>query len=208
MHQIFRVFFILFPFSMIVLSGCSSTSTNNSQALVQQSPEQRASELAQLQQWQVKGKIAFLAEKTRNSFSLTWQVNELRQTQRLHLTSYLGINALQLDSNKNNHKIKVDGETYQGHDLEKLITSITGLTLPAKALKNWLKALPYHDTDKLIYQANTQLPQTLSSYYNNQLWQVTYGNYQQVADYSLPTKISIKKDNLFIKIAINDWSVN
>ena len=193
---------------MIVLSGCSSTSTNNSQALVQQSPEQRASELAQLQQWQVKGKIAFLAEKTRNSFSLTWQVNEIRQTQRLYLTSYLGINALQLDSIKNDHKIKVDGETFQGHDLEKLITSITGLTLPAKALKNWLKALPYHDTDKLIYQANTQLPQTLSSYYNNQLWQVTYGNYQQVADYSLPTKISIKKDNLFIKIAINDWSVN
>lgn len=208
MHQIFRVFFILLPFSMIVLSGCSSTSTNNSQALVQQSPEQRASELAQLQQWQVKGKIAFLAEKTRNSFSLTWQVNEIRQTQRLYLTSYLGINALQLDSIKNDHKIKVDGETFQGHDLEKLITSITGLTLPAKALKNWLKALPYHDTDKLIYQANTQLPQTLSSYYNNQLWQVTYGNYQQVADYSLPTKISINKDNLFIKIAINDWSVN
>ncbi len=206
MHQILKVSIILY-LPILLLTGCSNSPKNYSQELIQQSPQQRASTLASLQQWQLKGKIAFIEPNNRNSFSLVWRVDEEKQTQHLNLTSYLGINALTLKSTKNNHKIQIEGKTYQGSDLQALISSLTGLTLPAKALTYWLKGLPYHEQDKLVYQASTRLPTTLKSYYNKEFWQVSYGGYKQISNYSLATKISIKKENLLIKISINEWSI-
>lgn len=191
----------------LVLSGCSTIPNTDSQVLIEQTPQQRIIKLQQLQQWKIKGKIAFIEKKSRNSATLSWQVDERQNSQLLNLTSYLGINVLQLDSTDNNHKIQVDGKTYHGSDLETLIYSITGLTLPTKALTFWLKGLPYQKDDKIDYQEKTQLPLNLSSYYANELWQVSYANYQQINGYNLATKFSIRKDDLLIKIAVNDWAI-
>ncbi len=193
--------------SIIALSGCSTTSPNTVQPLFKQSAQQRIAKLEQLQQWKIKGKIAFFEKDTRNSFTLNWQVDEKKASQQLKLTHYLGINVLQLDSMANNHKIQVDGKTYHGEDLERLIYSLTGLTLPTQALTFWLKGMPFQQTDSINYHKTTQLPLTLSSYYNNELWQVNYSKYQQINGYSLATKFSIKNDDLLIKIVINDWSI-
>jgi len=177
------------------------------QPLVKHTAQQRIAKLEQLNQWKIKGKIAFFEKDARNSFTLNWQVDEIKESQQLKLTHYLGINVLQLDSMANNHKIQVDGKTYRGKNLERLIYSITGLTLPTQALTFWLKGMPFQENDSINYQQTTQLPQTLSSYYNNELWQVSYDNYQQIDDYNLATKFSIKNDDLLIKIVINDWSI-
>jgi outer membrane lipoprotein LolB len=207
MNYFFKTLLLLFLCTAL-LSGCSSTPHNGGKALIKQEPEQRVAQIAQLQQWKVQGKIAFFKGKERDSATLTWQVNDNTKTQQLNLTSYLGISVLQLESNNNIHQVQVDGETYQGSDLEALIHSLTGFTLPAKALSFWLKGVPYQDSDAIIYQEKTRLPMSLTSYYNNQMWQVKYSSYQQIDNYSLATKFSIKKDDLLIKIAINEWSVN
>ena len=203
-HQPSLLIFALFT---LVLSGCTTIPNKESQVLIKQPPQQRINQLQQLQQWKIKGKIAFIEKKSRNSATLSWQVDENLNTQLLNLTSYLGINVLQLDSSDNNHKIQVDGKTYRGRDLETLIHSITGLTLPTEALTFWLKGIPYQENDKINYQETTRLPLNLSSYYNNELWQVSYANYQQINGYSLATKFSIRKDDLLIKIAVNDWII-
>ena len=191
----------------IVLSGCSTSPQNNSLPVKKQSPQQRTLELQQLHQWQLKGRIAFFERDKRSSATLTWQVDERENTQQLNLTTYLGINILLLESDNGHHKIQVDGKTYQGNDLEKLINSLTRLTLPTKALTFWLKGLPFHTNDVIVYQESSQLPQILSSTYNQELWQVSYSNYQQINGYNLATKFSIKKDDLVIKIAVNNWSI-
>jgi len=197
----------LFSLLLLVLSGCSSTPDKEVQILTKQTPQQRTMHLAQLQQWKVTGKIAFIEKKSRNSATLSWQIDEKKGTQQLNLTSYLGINVLQLNSSDNSHEIKVDGKTYRGNNLAALVRSITGLTLPTHALTYWLKGIPYQENDIISYHATTKLPQTLSSTYNNERWQVEYANYQQNNNYILATKFSIKKDDLIIKIAINDWSI-
>jgi len=199
--------FILALFALI-LSGCSTLANKESNQLIEQTPEQRISSLQQLQHWKITGKIGYIEKKTRNSATLNWQVNEKNKTQQLNLTTFLGISVLKLDSSANIHKVQVDGKTYYGKNLEVLILSITGLTLPTHALKFWLKGIPYQESDKISYQKTTQLPQTLTSYYNNERWQVNYANYQQIDGYSLATKFSIRKDDLLIKITVNKWSIN
>jgi len=188
----------------MVLSGCASNRQNTQNSFTLQSSTERAEQLNKITQWQVNGKIAFIERNKRNSATLNWQVNEKNQSQQLNLTSYLGINVLQLTSNQGKHKLKFDGNDYQGDNLTTLIYSLTGLTLPTKALSYWIKGLAFQPSDKMEYD-NSNLPLHLNSFYNNQQWQITYGNYKQVNGYILPTKLTVKKDNLLIKIAINKW---
>jgi len=194
-------FLILF---CLTISGCSSTKQSPSIALTIKSSSERAEQLANITQWQVTGKIAFIEKNKRESASLNWQVDEKHKNQQLNLTSYLGINVLQLKSTEGQHSLKFDGKTYQDDDLTTLIYSLTGLTLPTEALVYWIKGVAFQPSDHINYD-QSNLPIMLTSVYNNQQWQVTYGNYKQVNHYVLPTKLTIKKDNLLIKIAIKQW---
>jgi outer membrane lipoprotein LolB len=207
MIQFFKSAILPLMFFCVALSGCSTMPQHRSLPVIKQTPQQRSIELKQLHQWQLEGKIGFFERDKRQSASLTWQVNELENTQRLNLTTYLGINVLLLESNNGQHKIQVDGKTYRGNSLEKLINSLTGLTLPTMALTYWLKGIRFQKSDVIIYQESTQLPQKLSSFYNKELWQINYSNYKQIKGYSLATKFSIKKDDLLIKISVNKWSI-
>lgn len=198
--------FTLF-FALLTLSGCISTSDEQVLTSNTQSHKQRLEQLSLIKRWQVQGKIAFIQSKSRESATMHWQVDETQRTQQLRLSTYLGINVLKVESNHNNHTVQVDGQTYQDENLKSLIYSLTGLTIPVEALASWLKAMPYHESDIITYQKQTQFPANLISDYNNEQWVITYSNFHSVSGYNLPTKLTIKKDDLRIKIAINKWSL-
>ncbi|PHR85476.1 MAG: outer membrane lipoprotein LolB [Colwellia sp.] len=205
--------FILFTLSSAILSGCATKPSNDSSILiVQQSVEQRTKQLTQIKQWHLRGKIAFIAQykdkkSKRESATIAWRVNEKNQTQELNLTSYLGINVLNLTSEHNHHLIKVDGKEYRGNNLVQLVYSITGLTLPTKALTFWLKGLAYQPRDQVELSPKTQLPVSLTSLFDNVQWQIDYSKYKMFNGVLMATQFTIKKDNLLIKIAIKKWTL-
>ena len=210
MFKSFLSLLSVFIFISIVLSGCATAPIAPS-AQQELTLKQRTNQLLQQKKWQVKGKIAFIEQVTnakdqRQSATLTWKVNQKENTQKLNLTSYLGINVLQLESSEGHHLIKVDGKSYQGTDLPKLLYSLTGLPLPTNALHFWLKGLPYHVEDKLVVNPTTQLPEHISSYYHNALWQINYANYKAFNGIEMPTKITLHKENLVIKVAVYNWT--
>ena len=193
-------------FSILSLSACTSTHNNSGIVLTAQSPEQRSTKLQQIEQWQIKGKIAFIEKNKRNSATVNWQVNEKNNSQYLNLTSYLGINVLQLTTLQGNHSLIFDGKTYNDNNLKELIFSLTGLTLPTQALNYWLKGLPFESTDEVFYDSS-HLPLSLDSSYNGEHWQVSFADYEQIDQVMLAKKITVTKDNLLIKIAINEWNI-
>jgi outer membrane lipoprotein LolB len=71
----------------------------------------------------------------------------------------------------------------------------------------WLKGLPYLSRDKILYSDKTQLPITLTSYHDKKRWQLRYGGYQQVDQYQLATKFTIKQEKITIKINVHQWDV-
>lgn len=196
----------------VFLSGCASQLAPNKSTSPSLNSEQRKAKLLNTHKWQLRGKIAFIEKivnqkDKRESASINWRVDEKQKTQKLNLTSFLGINVLQLDSTKSFHTIKVDGKEYTGKDLSALIYSLTGLTLPTKALTFWLKGLPYNESDLVEINESTKLPKSLSSFYHNALWKIKYSNYQSFNGIDMATKFSIKKDGLLIKIAVKKWSL-
>lgn len=206
-------FFILFTLSSAILSGCATKPSNNTSTLiVQQNTAQRAIQLAQIKKWRLHGNIAFIEQHRdkkgkRESASMVWRVNEINQTQELNLTSYFGISVLHLESKKNQHLIKVDGKEYRANNLTQLVYSLTGLTLPTKALTFWLKGLAYQSKDHVEYSPTTQLPLNIKSYYDDVQWQINYSKYQVFDGVQMATIFTIKKDGLLIKIAVKDWSL-
>jgi len=190
------------------LTGCAL----NQERSVQQSQmvlnkTQRNDYLQQLEQWQIKGKIAYITKKERHSASLRWQYNALEQSQKLNLTTYLGINVLSLQSQSGVHTVSTDGNKYQSENLDDLITSLTGWTIPIKAMNNWLKGLRYSENDILTYDPVTELPIKLTSSYDNKIWQIDYRNYQQVGSVQLAKKFTIMQNDLKIKIVISQWKL-
>lgn len=207
--------YLLFAFTLLtmLLSGCATKpSSDSSNLIIQQSAAQRATQLSQVNQWQLRGKIAFIEQRKdqqskRESATISWQANDKNKTQVLNLTSYLGINVLHLSSDHNHHVIKADGKEYRTNDLNQLVHALTGLTLPTKALSFWLKGLPYRSTDQIVLSPQAQLPISLTSTFNDVQWQVTYSNYQVFDGVQMATKFAIKKDGLLIKVAIKKWSL-
>ncbi|MBL4940878.1 MAG: outer membrane lipoprotein LolB [Colwellia sp.] len=203
----------LFLIFSVLLSGCASQSPQIKANMQTLTAEQRSAQLLKNKVWRIKGKIAFIqkvkenkGKDKRQSASINWEINETEQTQTLNLTSFLGINVLNLESNKNKHLIKVNGKEYRGTNLPLLIYSLTGLTLPTKALNYWLKGLPYNSNDEIKIDEKTQLPISISSYFHHSLWQINSSNYRSFHGIDMATKFTIKKDGLLIKIAVNSWS--
>jgi len=203
-----RIYILIAILSTLYLSGCASkTALNPPQLNKLINKEQHIKQLQQLSQWKITGKIAFIQGKERESASLYWLIDENQNSQTLNLTTFLGINVLSLTSLNNNHQLSVDGENYSGKNLEQLIYSSTGLTLPTKAMSYWLKGLTYSESDIINYHPQTHLPQQLISSYNQKNWQISYAKYRQFGLHQLPTKLTIKQGNLMIKISINQWSL-
>ena len=191
-----------------LLSGCASLfKSQEPPQLYSQEVTARNSQMKSLTDWQIFGKIAFFQGTDRNSATLNWQYLQSKQSQRLDLTTYLGINVLHLTSKNNIHTVKVNGTSYQDENLDELIYALTGYALPTEALTYWLKGLAYQENDVIAYHRESKLPIRLTSEYNSKQWLINYDRFQNTNNFQLPSKITIKQGNLTIKIVINRWKV-
>lgn len=193
---------------ILFLSNCSSYHRSNETIKPHSSFNDHKEAVSQLAHWQIQGKIALLQTNKRQSANIFWQYNEPSQTQTLNLTTYLGINVLTLNSQNNKHTLEVDGQHYQTQDISALIQELTGYQLPIQALSSWLKALPYSDDDTVTLNKTSFLPQQISSYYEGQLWQITYKKYKKFSGYQLPSQLVIKQNGFTLKIIIHQWTLS
>jgi outer membrane lipoprotein LolB len=198
----------LLCFFLMLLTGCSSLVNDHQKITQHQNITDRTHKLKALSDWKIKGKIGIISPKERHSATLNWHYQGDKKRQSLNLTTVLGIQVFTLESINGMHIINVDGERYQSPDLNSLLSSLTGFTLPTQAMSFWLKGLPYLDSDKMTFNDTTQLPKTLTSFHDNKQWQLKYGGYQQIGQYQLATKFTIKQKNLTIKINVHQWDIS
>ncbi|NQZ86072.1 MAG: outer membrane lipoprotein LolB [Colwellia sp.] len=207
MNKLTLPFLTLLSFFLIFLSGCSSLLNNHQQITEHQNITERTKKLEALSDWKIKGKLGMISPKERHSLTLNWLYQGERKRQTLNLTAVLGVQIFNLESVNGMHVINVDGQRYQSPDLNVLLSSLTGFTLPTQAMSFWLKGLPYLNSDKITYNVETQLPNTLTSFHDGKKWLLKYGAYQQVGQYQLATKFTIKQEDLTIKINVHQWDV-
>lgn len=196
-------FFSIFLMVILLLSGCASQHKNTT--IIPQPALDREAALSSVSNWKIKGKIAFISPKERQSANLYWLKRDAQQ--QLNLTSILGTNVFSIDSTGDFHTLTLDGKNYQGTNLDQLILELTGLKLPVDALGHWIKAIHHTSADQISYDPSSQLPRQLTTLHNGELWRIDYSNYRQIDHVALPLNIAIVQNELIIKLKINQWDM-
>lgn len=185
------------------LSGCAIAP---SQEQLFQDKNARTNQLSELSNWTIKGKIAFIDPNNKQSANLYWQQNN--DDISLKLTTFLGVNVLSVSFENNIYTLKSDDKEWQNENLTDLINQTTGLTLPIESLIYWIKGLKASANDQITYSADTDLPVQLQAWLNQSYWDINYQSYMLVDNYRLANKMTIKHQDLTIKLAIYDWEIH
>lgn len=193
---------------IITLSGCSQfnkSDSDDNKLLTNQTWEQQQQVLQQLDHWTLTGKLAIFLETDRQSANIYWQ--QQGDNYSIQLTTFIGTRILQVTKNEQGVEIiNNDDEVFTGQDANTLIKQLSpGLDLPIAALQQWVKGNPANAS----YQLNDQqqVSELVGLDASQNLWEVDFQQYQVFSGTVLPTKVNLKRDDIRVKIAINQWKV-
>lgn len=182
--------------------------------------------LATLQNWQLRGKIAWVTPQERKSAYINWQQRE--QNMQFTLSNVLGINLATLNYDGELATLVADDQTYSDPSPSRLIYQTTGWSVPILPLSSWIKGaastngreylssgngdvLQKGFKQRIIRFENGLIKQLIPQCAGCDAWQIDYKRYQAVVikqvEYQLPTDISLTnlKSNATIKIRVNEW---
>ena len=182
--------------------------------------------LATLQNWQLRGKIAWVTPQERKSAYINWQQRE--QNMQFILSNVLGINLATLNYDGEVATLTADDQTYSDPSPSSLIYQTTGWNVPILPLSAWIKGAASTDgreylnagngnvlqkgfKQRIVRFENGLIKQLIPQCVGCDAWQIDYKRYQIVVinqvEYQLPTDISLTnlKSDANIKIRVNEW---
>ena len=183
---------------MFFLAGCSSqpqvTGTSGSW-------QQHSEKIAELDQWQVQGKLGFKSESKGGSANLNWLQNQ--QQYQLSLSGPFGAGSAIISGDTASAQLYSDNQTYI--DLpEQLALRLTGLPIPVDALSWWARGLPSpskNPATNLVTAADGA-----AAGFNQAGWQLVFSRYNLTANGNLPGKIVGQLGDHSFKLLISRWS--
>jgi outer membrane lipoprotein LolB len=193
---------------IITLSGCSQLKTStpdDANILTNQSWEEHRQQLEKMDNWTLSGKLAIFLETERQTANIYWQ--QQGNNYNIQLTTFIGTRVLQVIKNEQGIEIiNSDDEVFTGSDANALIQQLSpGLDLPITALQQWVKGNP----DNAPFQLNTsqQVGELIGIDDSQNVWEVKLQDYNVFSGIALPEKVDLMRDNIRVKIAINQWNI-
>lgn len=191
----FRLIFLIF---LSVLAGCAGQYNDNRSV-----KEDWQLQLVKQSNWQVSGKLAIIQPKNRQSANLVWQT--AAETKSLNLSSFIGTNIMSLTQQDGLATLKVDGETYQDKNAQRLVYQLTGLNLPFIDNPSWLKGLP--NTSQYTHDELNRITRATILDEDNQSWLIEYKQYKKHGGYWLPYSMTLSHHDLKLKLKVNTWQI-
>jgi outer membrane lipoprotein LolB len=193
---------------IITISGCSQLKTStpdDANILTNQSWEEHRQQLEKMDNWTLSGKLAIFLETERQTANIYWQ--QQGNNYNIQLTTFIGTRVLQVIKNEQGIEIiNSDDEVFTGSDANALIQQLSpGLDLPITALQQWVKGNP----DNAPFQLNTsqQVGELIGIDDSQNVWEVKLQDYNVFSGIALPEKVDLMRDNIRVKIAINQWNI-
>jgi outer membrane lipoprotein LolB len=185
----------------LVLAGCSRVQTRSSEdpasALAYQS---RFDQLELLSDWTLEGRLAISDGNEGGSGSLSWFSSET--VTRMSFRGAMGKGAWQLQSDANGARLELaDGAVRFAPTVAELVLEQVGWKVPVEALSWWIKglALPGEWEARLIDAEGRVVELRQSG------WDVDFSNYSLQENLWLPGKLTARRGNYLVKMAIRKW---
>lgn len=189
---------------LATLAGCSSV--QDSHTSVEWQAHQQRLEL--VSDYQAVGKLGYISPEQRETLNFQWQHNA--DSNQLRLSTFLGQTVLNMQSSQGLATVETyDDQRLTDVSADRLITRLTGLTIPVEQLNDWLLGKP---TNADHYTVNdTQTLASLSKTIQGQTWQLEYVSYQDVSflgsTLPVPHKLKLKQNDITINVVISKWTL-
>ncbi len=185
----------------VSLSACTP-STHISEESLKTSPSTIRHNTAHLTHWELSGAIAAKQHQKAWSASMTWE-QESAGHYRISLFGPMGGNAVTIEKNGHQVTYQENGHTQKASDINDFIRQKTGQSLPVTHLFYWIRGLksPGHATETRDSAGHLVILKQAG-------YTLTYGNYELVDGYDLPTKIEIHHANGWMKLIVKNWAVH
>ncbi|MDT0594001.1 lipoprotein insertase outer membrane protein LolB [Glaciecola petra] len=218
LYHLFKVLCFYVVVALFVIGCVSAPKPRTSLA--------NTSDIAALDQWRIKGKIAWITQQERTSAYLNWEKNQ--SSLSFGLTNVLGITLAKMKYDGNMATLTADGKTYTDFSASRLIAQTTGWQIPIANLQHWIKGVAAPEIEKSIsadsndsnenriqdisYNSDGTLRQFTHSCRACDTWQISYVAYKSWSLYEqnfrLPSSITLLNVNTQaqIKLRISQWS--
>ena len=186
----------------LVISGCTTTPNlipvNDPDAIWKNHQQ----DIAMLQQWQLKGRIAIKNDHESWFLKVDWQ-QQPEKYEVLLSGPFSGM--VKLSGNQDVVDLTDGEQTFQAPDAEVLLLEHTGIRMPVNGLRYWVLGLP--QPNKKINDLQLNVEGRLSSLHQDE-WQVNISRYQTYNGKTLPAKLVIKNHHLNVKLIVDQWQLN
>jgi outer membrane lipoprotein LolB len=155
-----------------------------------------------LHDWQAYGRIAVRTDEDGWSAGFDWK--QTGDDYLIRLRGPFGQGAMELEGNTHGVWLKRAGRpaVFSIHP-ERLLEQESGWRLPITGLEYWLRGLPDQGSDA---QPQLDADGRLASLQQSG-WQIDYRRYQDVGQYTLPTRLELQRDGLRVKVLVDNWEL-
>jgi len=186
----------------MLLAACSTVpAVKHSASELQGLWSARQPVLAQLQSWNISGRLGVQTEREGWHISFRWQQED--QLYHIVLSDPLGQASAELQGNSQGVTLLLaDGRSVEAPDPERLLAQQLGWGMPIKGLYYWVRGLPVPDkaeTHGLDGEGRLQWLQQSG-------WHISYRRYGDFLGMALPTKIFLDNDRLKVRLVIDQWT--
>ncbi len=187
----------------VFVIGCSSTTAPPSAPGQKMPWKKRETNLTQIHNWNLNGKIGVRTAKDSGSASVTWQQSQ--GSYNVSLMGPLGAGAMTLKGRPGAVTLTTsDGKHYSAASPEQLLAQHWGYQLPVSYLNYWIRGIPSPSSP-----ASTHFDQyNRMSYLTQAGWNVQYLGYSKTSMGDLPNQMSITSPSMKVKIIVNSWQVS
>jgi outer membrane lipoprotein LolB len=185
---------------LLLMAGCTGLPPRPVPESAQQSWTLRQQELKQIDGWQLKGRVAIVNGVEAWHLNVNWLQND--GDYRIEMWGPFGAGRVQLRGNEQGVRlIDSDQYVYYSTDPESLLYEHTGVKMPVAGLRYWILGLA--DPGQSQKQPVVDRYGRLASVQQN-AWNVELQRYTRVGQMELPDKLSVNKDDLRVKMVVDN----
>jgi outer membrane lipoprotein LolB len=181
------------------LAGCKTVPVSH-EPLPTQPWEVRRAALQSRDRFDLNGRIAVAAAQEGFNARLRWQQQGARS--QLALDGPLGVGGVRITSDGDTlNVINARGEQLSSDAARSEIAAKLGFEPPLESLRYWVLGVPdpAHPADEVL-DADQRLA-TL----RQEGWQIDYGGYSAVGGQWLPSRMTLKRDDVRVRLLVDGW---
>jgi outer membrane lipoprotein LolB len=185
---------------LLLLNGCSGVTIKEPGAPGQQAYQERASELATIDQWGLSGKLSLDDGDDGGSGKLNWDTGP--EGYDLDFRGAMGRGAWQLQVREHSATLReADGSVQTAAGVAVLMQQRIGWSVPVEALAWWVRGLKAPDPSGLEQFDSEGRLLSLQQFG----WSIEFRRYRSIDGFALPVRLEAQRDNYRVKLAVGRW---